>query len=104
MEGRISTILVHEMHSHLSSTPSRLRAVDWARGLVNHLFLLMHRQWFYRNQVVHHTVKGRTVEEHQEIIREIEVLLSVDPKTLMPKYRSLFKDQDFEKLGRGSTA
>ena len=44
------------------------------------------------------------MEEHQEIIREIEELLSVDPKTLMPKYRSLFEDQDFEELGRGSTA
>jgi hypothetical protein len=65
---------------------------------------LTHRQWSYRNQVVHHTVEGRTVEEHREIIREIEELLSVDPKTLLPKYRSLFEDQDFEELGRGSTA
>jgi hypothetical protein len=104
VEGRISTILVHEMHAHLSSTPSRIGAADWAKGLVNHLFRLTHRQWSYRNQVVHHTVEGRTVEEHQEVIREIEELLSVDPKTLMPKYRSLFEDQDFEELGRGSTA
>jgi len=52
---------------------------------------------------VHHAVERRPVEEHRDIIREIEELLAVDPLTLMPKYRALFEDQDFEALGRGST-
>ena len=48
-------------------------------------------------------VKGRTPAQHQEIIREFEELLEVNPRTLLPKYRHLFEHEDFEALGRGST-
>ena len=30
-------------------------------------------------------------------------LMTVDPQTLLPKYRHLFEDEDFEELGSGST-
>jgi hypothetical protein len=103
LEGRISTILVQEMHFHLAHTPSLLSATDWAKQLVNHLVRITHRQWTYRNSVVHFTIEGRTPKQHREIIAELEQLMSVDPKTLLPKYRHLFEDEDFVALGRGSS-
>jgi hypothetical protein len=103
LEGRISTILVQEMHFHLTHTRSLLSAIDWAKQLVNHLVRITHRQWTYRNSVVHFTVEGRTPKQHREIIAELEQLMSVDPKTLLPKYHHLFEDEDFVALGRGSS-
>ena len=44
LEGRISSALVQEMHVHLSSTPARFGAIDWAKGLVNWLILITHRR------------------------------------------------------------
>ena len=102
LEGRIPTVLVQEMHSHLSTTASHLSGVDWAKGLVNFLFRITHRQWTFRNSVVHFTVEGRTPQQHQEIIAEMERLLEVDPKTLLPRFRHLWEDRDFENLGAGS--
>jgi hypothetical protein len=102
LEGRISTILVQEMHYHLASTPSLIGAADWAKGLVNHLIRITHRQWKYRNDVNNYTVEGRTPAQHKEILAEMERLMSVDPRTLLPKYRHLYEDEDFEELGSGS--
>jgi hypothetical protein len=103
LEGRISTVLVQEMHYHLASTPSLIGAADWAKGLVNHLIRITHRQWKYRNDVNNYKVEGRTPAQHQEIFAEMERLMDVDPKTLLPKYRHLYEDEDFAELGRGST-
>lgn len=102
LEGRISITLAHEMHTHLSVTTARIGAADWAKGLVNWLIRITHRQWSYRNHVVHHTVEGRTVEEHKLLIQEMTRLLEVDPSTLLPRFRFLYEDQDFEALGAGS--
>lgn len=33
----------------------------------------------------------------------MERLMEVDSKTLLPKYRHLYEDEDFAELGRGST-
>jgi hypothetical protein len=103
LEGRISTVLVQEMHFHLSDTPSLISAVDWAKKLVNFLFRITHRQWSFRNSVVHFKVEGRSPAQHKEIIREFNELLEIDPKTLLPKYRHLYEDEDFEALGLGSS-
>ena len=102
LEGRISTVLVHEMHVHLSCTSSLIGAADWAKGLVNHLIRITHRQWKYRNDTTHFRVEGRTPDQHRAIIDEMKRLMEVDPQTLLPKYRHLFEDEDFAELGRGS--
>jgi hypothetical protein len=60
LEGRILTIMVQEMHYHLAATPSLIGAADWAKGLVNHLIRITHRQWKYRNDVNNYTIEGRT--------------------------------------------
>jgi hypothetical protein len=103
LEGRISTLLVQEMHNHLAGTSSLISAVDWAKGLVNHLIRITHRQWKYRNSVTHFTIEGRTPAQHHQIIADLEGLMTVDPSTLLPKYRHLYEDEDFEALGRGSS-
>jgi hypothetical protein len=103
LEGWISTLLVQEMHNHLAGTSSLISAVDWAKGLVNHLIRITHRQWKYRNSVTHFTVEGRTPAQHHQIIADLEELMTVDPSTLLPKYRHLYEDKDFEALGRGSS-
>ena len=103
LEGRLSTALLQEMHVHLSSTPARFGALDWAKGLANWLIRITHRQWTYRNSVVHYKVEGRSAEEHKAVIAEMTRLMSVDPTTLLPKYRHLFEEEDFEALGAGST-
>ena len=95
-------MLVQEMHVHLSTTPSRIGALDWAAGLVEQLIKLVHRQWKYRNAVNNYKVEGWSTEEHQQIISEMQQLMEVDPSTLLPKFRHLYEDEDFEDLGRGS--
>ena len=102
LEGRISTVLLQEMHVHLSTTPSLIGAADWAKGLVNFLIRITHRQWKYRNDTTHFRTEGRTSDQHREIIDEMKRLMEVDPTTLLPKYRHLFEDEDFAELGRGS--
>jgi hypothetical protein len=103
LEGRISTLLVQEMHFHLSDTPSLISAIDWAKKFVGFLFRITHRQWSFRNSVVHFKIEGRTPAQHQEIIHEFGELLEIDTRTLLPKYRHLWEDEDFEALGRGSS-
>jgi hypothetical protein len=90
------------MHFHLSDTPSLISAIDWSKKFVNFLLRITHRQWSFRNSVVHFKIEGRTPTQHEEIIREFQELLQIDPKTLLPKYRHLYKDEDFEALGRSS--
>lgn len=102
LEGRIPTLLVQEMHNHLSNTPSRLGAIDWAASFVERLLRITHRQWQYRNSVVHFTVDGLTREEHEAVISRFEELLQVDPSQLLPKHRHFFDSQDFEELGAAS--
>ena len=102
-EGRISTVLVQEMHMRLSTTLSLIGAADWAKGLVNHLICITHGQWKYRNDTTHFRVEGRIPDQHREVIQEMKRLMEVDPSTLLPtKYRHLFKDEDFAELGRRS--
>ena len=103
LEGRISTVLIQEMHIHLANSPARIGVSDWARGFVNFLLRITHRQWTYRNSVVHYQVEGRSVQDHNDIIDEMKRLMSVDPHTLLPKYRHLFEQEDFEALGAGTT-
>ena len=103
LEGRISTVLVHEMHQHLATTPARINASDWAKGLVNFLLRITHRQWIYRNNVVHYRVEGRPIKRHEEIIAEMQMLMQVDSRTLLPRLRHLYEEEDFEALGAGST-
>jgi hypothetical protein len=91
------------MHFHLSDTPSLISAIDWAKKFVNFLLRITHRQWSFRNSVIHFKIEGRTPAQHEEIIREFQELLQIDPKTLLPKYRHLYKDEDFEALGRSSS-
>ena len=103
LEGRISTVLVQTMHDYLSHSPSRMNAADWTKGLVSHLLRITHRQWTYRNSVVHFTIEGRPVDQHHQVIAEMKELMQVDPYTLLPQYRHLFLEEDFEALGAGST-
>jgi hypothetical protein len=91
------------MHFHLAHTPSLLSAVNWTKQLVYHLVRITHRQWTYCNSVAHFTIEGCTSKQQREIIAEPEQLMSVDPRTLLPKYCRLFEDEDFVALGRGSS-
>jgi hypothetical protein len=102
LEGRIPTLLVQEMHNHLSNTPSRIGALDWAAGFVERLLRITHRQWQYRNSVVHFKVDGLTREEHEAVISRFEELLQIDPSQLLPKHRHFFDSQDFKELGIAS--
>ena len=56
MEGRILTVLVDFQFAHYQEIPTRWTVERWAKGLIQRLLGLTHRQWLYRNAVVHFTL------------------------------------------------
>ena len=77
---------------------------SWGRKFITKLHNVVHKQWMYRNSMIHfHSTNGLTIPEHHKILNQMESYSLVDPETLLPRHRTLL-DADFESLGSGPTS
>ena len=53
MEGRLSSILVQHQHEHIRNTQNQMTTKRRVEGMTQQLTGVIHRQWVYRNTVVH---------------------------------------------------
>ena len=94
-----STVLVDFQFAHYQEIPTRWTVERWAKGLIQRLLGLTHRQWLYRNAVVHFKgPDGYTHAEHERILSKMQDFLWVDPKDLLPRDRGLL-NKNLELLG-----
>ena len=78
-------------------------AESWAKGFIQRLLELTHRQWIYRNREIHHKIEGMTMAQHEQLMEDIERYAELDPADLLPENRDLL-NVDFEALGNGRAA
>ena len=79
-----------------------MTAKRWARGLIQKLLQMTHRQWLLRNAQVHIKRKGDMTEaEHDKLLKKIEKLMWIDPENLLREDRHLL-EEDFDALGQSS--
>jgi hypothetical protein len=84
----------------------RRKMLSQALGIkmINKLHKIVHKQWIYRNLVLHYQGKdGLTIPEHQDIMNQVKLHSLTDPDSLLPRHRSLM-DTDFGVLGTGPTS
>ncbi len=102
--GRISKSLFAIQHSHLTQIGSRQSISSWASQFTHKILNIPHKQWLYRNARIHiRLVEGLTTAEHNTIRDKVVALLSTDLDDLLPQHQPLLTNQDFERLGRGTT-
>ena len=76
----------------------------WAKGLIQRLLGITHRQWLYRNAVVHFKgPDGYTHAEHEQILTKMKDFLWVDPQDLLPRDRGLL-EENFNSMGSSPAA
>jgi hypothetical protein len=52
---------------------------------INKLHVIVHKQWIYRNLVLHyHRKDGLTIPEHQDIMNQVKSHSLTDPDSLLP--------------------
>ena len=104
VEGRITTHWLLVVAPHLSRGLRQVLPKSWGRMFITKLHNLVHKQWIFRNSMIHfRSTDGLTIPEHHKILDQMEHYALVDPKTLLPCHRSLL-DADFESLGNGPTS
>ena len=102
--GLISNSLFAIQHSHLAQAGSRQSISSWASQFTHKLLNIPHKQWLYQNVRIHiRLVEGLTTAEHNTIQDKVVALLFTDPDDLLPHHQPLLTNQDFERLGQGST-
>ena len=70
----------------------------WARGLIEQLLRITHRQWLLRNALLHYKLPDCcTLVQREQLVKRIMELMWTDPYDLLPEDRALL-DEDFEKL------
>jgi hypothetical protein len=74
----------------------------WARKLSRELIVFTHKQWTYRNGVVHYCPsENMTISEHEAIDEQLQSLLSLTPNDLLPQHRHLLTAENFTDLASG---
>ena len=102
VEGRIPSMFVRHQRTYLAHTETRMTAKRWARGLIQKLLQMTHKQWLLRNARVHIKRKGDlTEEEHDKLLKRIEKMMWIDPENLLSEDRHLL-EEDFDALGEAS--
>ncbi len=102
VEGRISRSLVDLQAQYLSTIQTFVQPLPWASGLMRQLLLLTHQQWLYRNCTVHYKADGRSLHQHEQILRKVNRLLKTDEDELLPEDKELLHI-DFAQLADGPT-
>ena len=100
---RLPRALVNHMAPILNAKDIRgVSAELWARKLSRELIIFTHKQWTYRNGVVHYTPsENMTVSEHEAIDEQLQSLLSLSPDDLLPHHRHLLTAENFTDLASG---
>jgi hypothetical protein len=76
----------------------------WGRKLITKLHNIIHKQWIYRNSVIHFKGKdGWTLPEQHAIMSKVSEYSMIDPDTILPRHWFLF-DANFKTLGSGPTS
>jgi hypothetical protein len=103
LEGRISKVLVQEMHNHLQNSTTRYTATYWACEFSSRLILITHHQWGYHNSHLHYRVKeNKTSQGHIKVMHRTRELMRLDSSTLLPQFRDLLDAEDYDTLFEGS--
>jgi len=98
IEGRFLTYYLVLQREFLEGRDTYLTAETWARGFMERLIRITHRQWLHRNAKVHFKgTDGRTLRQHEAITERIKDLLWTDPEDLLEEDRCLLAE-DPEKL------
>ena len=72
MVGMVSVSIIPILHVHLRRSSSMFTAGDLLTTLISELLRITHRQWLYRNAVVHRPMDdGLTKEEQSQLFRDI---------------------------------
>jgi hypothetical protein len=101
IEGRISRDWIPAVSPILAISCPRLLVGLWGKTFITKLLNIVHKQWIYRNTLIHYRGKdGFTIPEHHEIINRVEEYFTIDPDSILPRHRHLL-DTDFEALGSG---
>ena len=104
MDGRILTVLVDFQFSFNQGIATQWTSERWAKGLIQRLLGITHRQWLYRNAVVHFKgPDGYTHAEHEQILTKMKDFLWVDPQDLLPRDRGLLEEY-FNSIGSSPAA
>ena len=86
--GRIPQVLVSHMSPILDAKDIRgVSAKLWAFKFSRELIVFTHKQWTYRNGVLHFTPsENMTVSEYKAINEQLQSLLSLSPSDLLPHH------------------
>jgi hypothetical protein len=104
LEGRISSWWLTVAAPFLLKIRQKMLPQVWGTKFINKLHVIVHKQWIYRNSVLHYRGKdGLTIPEHQDIMNQVESHSLTDPDSLLPRHWSLM-DADFGVLGSGPTS
>jgi hypothetical protein len=96
--GRLPRALVQHMSPILNAKDIRgVSAKLWARKLSRELIVFTHKQWTYRDGVVHYcpSETNMTVSEHEAIDEQLQSLLSLTPNDLLPQHCHLLIAENF---------
>jgi hypothetical protein len=104
LEGRISNAWMPVAKQMLAENGSQLLAETWGKLFITKLLNIVHKQWIYRNTLIHFRGQdGLTIPEQHEICNRVEEYSTIDPESILPRHQYLF-DTDFEALGSGPTS
>ncbi len=104
IEGRISREWIPAVSPILAVSCPRLSIGSWGKTFITKLLNVVHKQWIYRNTLIHYRGKdGFSIPEHYKIINRIEEYFTIYPDSILPRHRHLL-DTDFEALGSGPTS
>jgi hypothetical protein len=101
LEGRISIQWLLLVAPLLQRTGHQLLPQAWGLLFITMLHNIVHKQWIYRNLVIHYRGKdGLPIPEHHDIINWFEAYPLTDPDNLLPRHHFLMST-DFALLGSG---
>jgi hypothetical protein len=104
LEGRISSWWLTVAVPFLLKTRQKMLPQVWGTKFINNLHNIVHKQWIYRNLVLHYRGKdGLTIPEHQDIMNQVKSHSLTDTDSLLPRHWLLI-DADFGVLGSGPTS
>ena len=93
MEGKISKRFQTVQQEYYTDIDSKFSSHKWASDLISRLLLMIHKQWIYRNNVVHKRRKdGLKHKEGMKVERKIEALCAEGETTLEPEDHYLMDD------------
>ena len=104
IEGRVSTHWLTLVAPLLWRKSPAILPTSWGQKFISKLHNIVHKQWIYRNSVIHYEGRdGWTLPDQHAILSKVEEYALIDPDTILPRHRFLF-DTDFEALGSGPTS